>query len=211
MSDVTLILSQIESGDPSAAEQLLPLVYRELRRLASRKMASERSDHSIQTTALVHEAYIRLVDVETPRHWKGRGHFFAAAAEAMRRILIESARRRSALKRGSKLRRVPLDSIEVGRIEVADFDVGGFEVVGLDVCSAESDGKVLALDAALSRLTKHDPSKAKLVELRYFGGLTIDEAAEALGISTATANRYWAYARAWLQAEIGSATDSAAN
>jgi RNA polymerase sigma factor (TIGR02999 family) len=190
MSDVTRILSDIERGRPRAAEELLPLVYRELRRLAARNMASERSDHTMQATALVHEAYIRLVDVETPQDWKGRGHFFAAAAEAMRRILIDSARRRSALKRGSELKRIPLDEIEVGGTDSAD--------------------KVLAVDAALSRLTKHDPIKAKLVELRYFGGLTIDEAAEAMGISAATANRHWAYARAWLQAEMISATDSSA-
>lgn len=195
MSDVTQILSDIEKGAASASDALLPLVYRELRRLAAQKMASERSDHTIDATALVHEAYIRLVDVQTPQHWNGRGHFYSAAAEAMRRILIESARRRSALKRGAdQVQRVSLNSIEPLKISA----------------NTAVDDKMLAVDHALTRLSAMDPMKAKLVELRYFAGLTIEEAAEALQISTATANRSWAYARAWLQTEIQLATDSAA-
>ena len=188
MNDVTRILYEMQNGSPHAADELLPLVYNELRRLAHRKMAAERPDHTAQATGLVHEAYIRLVDVETPPHWNGRGHFFAAAAEAMRRILIESARRRSALKRGGEFKRIPLDDIDEGH--------------------DESSAQVLAVDAAVSRLAEHDPVKAKLVELRYFGGLSIAEAAEVLQISTATANRHWAYARAWLQTEIRSTCES---
>lgn len=188
MNDVTRILCEMESGSPHAAEELLPLVYNELRRLAQRKMAVERPDHTAQATGLVHEAYIRLVDVERPPHWSGRGHFYAAAAEAMRRILIESARRRSAMKRGGDFKRIALD------------DIGEDE--------DESSAQLLAVDSALSRLAAHDPVKAKLVELRYFGGLTIAEAAEAMQISTATANRHWAYARAWLQTEIQSTAES---
>lgn len=180
--DVTRILADIEHGDPAAAEQLLPLVYDELRRLAAMKMAAERPDLTVQATALVHEAYIRLVDVAAPQHWNSRGHFFAAAAEAMRRILVESARRRSAQKRGGDRQRVTLEAIDVGTGEEAE--------------------KLLALDAALTRFAQLDPLKAKVVSLRYFGGLTIEEAAEALGISTASANRYWTYARAWLQTEL---------
>lgn len=195
MSDVTQILSDIEKGAASASDALLPLVYRELRRLAAQKMASERSDHTIDATALVHEAYIRLVDVQTPQHWNGRGHFYSAAAEAMRRILIESARRRSALKRGAdQIQRVSLNTIEPLKISA----------------NTTVDDKMLAVDKALTRLAAMDPMKAKLVELRYFAGLTIDEAAEALQISTATANRSWAFARAWLQTEIQLATDSGA-
>lgn len=182
-ADVTRILADIEHGDPAAAEQLLPLVYDELRRLAAMKMASERPDLTVQATALVHEAYIRLVDTATPQHWNGRGHFFAAAAEAMRRILVESARRRSAQKRGGDRQRMPLEAVDVGHPNAAE--------------------QLLALDAALSRFAQRDPVKAKLVSLRYFGGLTIEEAAKALGVSTATANRHWSYARAWLQTEIG--------
>ncbi len=194
MNDVTRILFDIEQGGVNAAEELLPVVYRELRRLAAQKMASEKSDHTIDATALVHEAYIRLVDVQTPQHWNGRGHFYSAAAEAMRRILIESARRRSALKRGAdQKQRVSLTSIE--RIAHAPH--------------GSASDKLLAVDEALKRLAAHDPVKAKLVELRFFGGLTIDEAAEALQISPATANRAWAYARAWLQTEIQSPADSA--
>ena len=194
MNDVTRILFDIEQGGVNAAEELLPVVYRELRRLAAQKMASEKSDHTIDATALVHEAYIRLVDVQTPQHWNGRGHFYSAAAEAMRRILIESARRRSALKRGTdQKQRVSLTSVEL----IANPSHGS------------TADRMLAVDEALTRLAAHDPVKAKLVELRFFGGLTIDEAAEALQISPATANRAWAYARAWLQTEIQSATDSA--
>lgn len=187
MNDVTQILSDIHQEE--APDKLLPLVYRELRRLAAQKMASERLDHTFEATALVHEAYIRLVNSQTSHHWNGRGHFYSAAAEAMRRILIESARRRSALKRGANnLQRVPLDLVEPNSHST-------------DTRSAE---KMLAVDSALNRLTDVDPAKAKLIELRFFAGLTIEEAAEAMQISTATANRMWAFARAWLQTEIES-------
>ncbi len=193
MSEVTRILSNIEQGAANASDELLPLVYRELRRLAAQKMASEKSDLTIDPTALVHEAYIRLVDVQTPQHWNGRGHFYSAAAEAMRRILIESARRRSALKRGAnQQQRVSLNSIEPCTIPA-------------DAVTAD---KMLAVDRALTRLATQDPMKAKLVEFRYFAGLTSEETAEALQISTATANRAWAFARAWLQTEIGSVGNS---
>jgi len=193
MNDVTRILSEINQGNLTAAEDLLPLVYRELRRLAAQKMGVEKSDLTIDATALVHEAYIRLVDVETPQHWNGRGHFYSAAAEAMRRILIESARRRSASKRGAdRMHRIPLHSMECK-----------------DMTSSENSAdRILAIDAALMRLAMHDPTKAKLVELRYFGGLTIDEAAETLQISTATANRLWVFTRAWLQTELQSEPNS---
>jgi len=193
MNDVTRILSDIDQGKPNAANELLPLVYKELRRLAAQKMAREKPDLTIDATALVHEAYIRLVDVATPQQWNGRGHFYSAAAEAMRRILIESARRRSALKRGASLtQRIPLHTIDCG-------DVGSLD---------SSTEKILAIDAALTRLAIQDPTKAKLVELRYFGGLTIEEAAQTLEISTATANRLWAFTRAWLQSEVQSPSGS---
>ena len=193
MNDFTRILSEISRGSLTAADDLLPLVYRELRRLAAQKMGGEKSDLTIDATGLVHEAYIRLVDVDTPQQWNGRGHFYSAAAEAMRRILIESARRRSASKRGSdRMRRIPLHSVECK-----------------DITSCENSAdRILALDAALLRLAMYDPKKAKLVELRYFGGLTIDEAAESLQISTATANRLWAFTRAWLQTELQSEPNS---
>lgn len=190
MDDVTQVLSDVHQG--AAPDIILPLVYRELRRLAAQKMASERLDHTFGATALVHEAYIRLVNLQTSQHWNGRGHFYSAAAEAMRRILIESARRRSALKRGANnLRRVPLDLVEPISHST-------------DTRSAE---KMLAVDSALNRLADLDPAKAKLIELRFFAGLTIEEAAEAMQISTATANRMWAFARAWLQTEIESSNN----
>src|SRR5262245_48367909 len=185
MSDVTHILSAIEQCDPSAAEQLLPLVYDELRKLAAQKLAQEKPGQTLQATALVHEAYLRLVDVEQAQRWNSRGHFFAAAAEAMRRILIGNARRKQALKRGGHAQRVDLDAIELA--------------------DRPADDKLLALEEALHRLADRDPVKGQLVKLRYFAGLTTQEAAAILGISTATADRYWAYARAWLQNEI---TDS---
>jgi RNA polymerase sigma factor (TIGR02999 family) len=188
MNEVTQILSAIEQGDPHAAEQLLPLVYDELRKLAAQKMAQEKPGQTLQATALVHEAYLRLVDAKKVQHWNSRGHFFAAAAEAMRRILIDNARRRQAQKRGGQIKRVDLDALEL-----ADH---------------QASAKLLAMDDALIRLAAEDRVKAELVKLRYFGGLTTQEAASILGISTATADRYWAYARAWLQNEIATALQS---
>ena len=180
MSDVTRILTQIDSGDPAAAERLLPLVYDELRKLAAAKLAIERPGQTLQATALVHEAYLRLVG---DNQYTGRRHFFAAAAEAMRRILIDQARRRDSLKRGGQLQRHDLDNVPIS--------------------APESAVDLLALDEALTRFQQLDPSKAELVRLRYFAGMTIPQAAEALGISTTTADRHWAYARAWLHAELG--------
>ena len=178
MSDVTQILSAIEQGDPRAAEQLLPLVYDELRRLAAEKMAQERPGQTLQATALVHEAYLRLVGAEQAQHWEGRGHFFAAAAEAMRRILINRARDKGRQKRGGGWRRLELD-----RLAVAD---------------EASEEETLAVDEALQRLEQHNQPCADLVKLRFFAGLTMKEAAAALGIAPRTAQRYWAFARAWL-------------
>lgn len=183
MSDVTRILSQIESGDPAAAEQLLPLVYDELRKLAAAKLAQEKPGQTLQATALVHEAYLRLVDVEKLQHWESRGHFFAAAAEAMRRILIDSARRKRRLKRGGQLKRVDLDR--------ADF-----------VYQASPDG-LLIVDDAIDKLAKEDPQAAQLVKLRYFAGLSVEQAGECLGLSRSSAYEHWAYARAWLRCELG--------
>ena len=177
MNDVTRILSDLEQGDPHAAEQLLPLVYDELRRLAAARLADEKPGQTLQPTALVHEAYLRLVGGEE-RAWDSRGHFFAAAAEAMRRILVESARRKSTAKRGGKLRR-----IDVEQLSVAD---GGREA------------ELLALDDALAEFERHDPQAAALVKLRYFAGLSHQESAEALGIGRRAADRLWALARAWL-------------
>src|SRR3954467_6005051 len=178
MSDVTRILSAIEQGDPSAAEHLLPLVYDELRQLAAQKLAHEKAGQTLQATALVHEAYLRLVDVDKVRHWDSRGHFFAAAAEAMRRILAESARKKKRLGHGGGRRRVDLQE---------------------DLALANSPpDDLLALDEALTRLAAGEPAKAELVKLRSFAGLSIDEAADLMHISRTTAKRYWAYARAWL-------------
>lgn len=182
MSEVTRILAQIESGDPSAAEQLLPLVYDELRKLAAAKLAQEKPGQTLQATALVHDAYIRLVNVETAQHWDSRGHFFAAAAEAMRRILVENARRKQRLKHGGGRERLDWDEIEA-------------------VAEAPTD-ELLALDAALAKFERLEPAKAEVVKLRYFAGMSVEEAAQSLGISCATAKRYWAYARAWLFAEL---------
>jgi RNA polymerase sigma factor (TIGR02999 family) len=182
MSEVTRILSEIEQGDPHAAEQLLPLVYEELRRLAAQKLAQEKSGHTLQATVLVHEAYLRLVDVKQVQQWNSRGHFFAAAAEAMRRILVESARRKSRLKHGHEHPRIDLDS-------------------GCLVSAAPSLD-LLALDEALSRLAEIEPAKAELVKLRFFAGLTMPESAAALDISLATAERYWTFAKSWLYAEL---------
>jgi RNA polymerase sigma factor (TIGR02999 family) len=182
MSDVTRILSAIDQGDPSAAEQLLPLVYDELRKLAAQKMAQEKPGQTLQATALVHEAYIRLVDVDKAQHWNSRGHFFAAAAEAMRRILVDGAKRKRSIKRGGRLQRVGLED---GQIEAPNR--------GVDL---------IILDEALDKLAVHDPRKAELVKLRYFAGLTIRQAADVLGISESTADADWAYAKSWLRVQI---------
>ena len=182
MNDVTRILSQIESGDPSAAEQLLPQVYEELRKLAAAKLAQEKPGQTLQATALVHEAYLRLVAGDQAQRWEGRGHFFAAAAEAMRRILIENARRRSRARHGGKWERVELDFA--------------------DLKTRMQPNELLDLDEALRELERIDPPKARLVTLRYFAGMTIEQAAEVLGISRVTAHRYWVYARAWLHDRI---------
>jgi RNA polymerase sigma factor (TIGR02999 family) len=182
MSEVTRILSAIEQGEPHAAEQLLPLVYDELRRLAAQKLAHEKPGQTLDATALVHEAYLRLVDVEQAQHWNSRGHLFAAAAEAMRRILIENARRKARAKHGGDWQRV-------------DFEE-------LDVTTGVSPNQLVALDDALGRLAALDHVAGELVKLRYFAGLTLDQGAATLGISTATAYRHWAYARAWLCAEL---------
>jgi len=179
MSDVTRILSAIEQGDPSAADQLLPLVYDELRRLAAERLAHEKPGQTLQATALVHEAYLRLVG---DQHFDNRGHFFAAAAEAMRRILIDQARTRKSRKRGGAQQRHDIDEI--------------------DIAAPEPSIDWLVLNDVLSRFEQVDELKARLVKLRYFAGLTIPQAAEVLGISTTTADRYWAYARAWLHAEL---------
>jgi RNA polymerase sigma factor (TIGR02999 family) len=182
MNDVTRILSAIETGTPQAADELLPLVYNELRKLAVARLAREKPGQTLQATALVHEAFVRLVGNENLPAWNSRGHFFAAAAEAMRRILVEQARRKSRLKHGGGLNRVDLDS-------------------ACAVSEAWSND-LLALDEALSKLAHEEPAKAELVKLRYFAGLTMPESAAALGISLATAERYWTFARAWLYAEL---------
>lgn len=179
MSDVTRILSRIESGDPSAAAQLLPLVYGELRKLAAARMAAESPDQTLQPTALVHEAYLRLISPGDEAKWKSRGHFFAAAAEAMRRILVDAARRKRTAKHGGHLQRVELPDVP------AESELG--------------DEKLLALDAALTRFAAEDPIAARVVELRHFAGLSMEDAASALGLSLATAYRHWTYARAWLR------------
>ena len=183
MSDVTQILCAIEQGHPQAAERLLPLVYEELRRLAAYKMACEKPGHTLQATALVHEAYIRLVDVEKAQHWNSRGHFFAAAAEAMRRILIETARRKGRQKRGGCHRRIDLDSA--------------------DLVTVISPDELLAVDEAIDRLGQEDSVGAQLVRIRYFAGLSVEQAGAAIGISRANAYRHWNYARAWLSCELG--------
>jgi RNA polymerase sigma factor (TIGR02999 family) len=177
---VTRLLNDAASGDAGAAEELLPLVYQELRCLARQKMGQERAGHTLQATALVHEAFVRLVDRSTARSWEGRWHFFAAAAEAMRRILVDQARRRGRIKRGggSERQRINLENVEL----TVD----------------EPPQELLAVDEGLAALAVGHPDKAQLVKLRYFAGLTIEEAAEAMRISIATANRHWAYARAWL-------------
>jgi RNA polymerase sigma factor (TIGR02999 family) len=183
MSEVTRILDAITQGDQSAAAQLLPLVYDELRRLAAAKLAREGPGHTLQPTALVHEAYLRLVGPADERRWNSRGHFFGAAAEAMRRILIESARRKLGVKHGGGLQRQDLEEH--------------------DIPIAAPPEEILALGEALARLAADDADAARVVDLHVFAGLSIDEAAEALGVSRATAYRQWAYARAWLRCELG--------
>jgi len=188
MADVTQILSQIEQGDPSAAEQLLPVVYEELRKLAAAKLAHEKPGQTLQPTALVHDAYIRLVDVEKAQHWDSRRHFFAAAAQAMRRILVEKARAKGRDKRG-----------------------GGGVRIGLDDdlwISTTTPDQVLAVDDSLARLAQEDETAADVVKLRYFAGMSVAEAAEALGIHRTTAHRHWTYARAWIRAEIRASDQS---
>ena len=182
MTEVTRILSAIEQGDCSAAEQLLPLVYDELRRVAAAKLAHESPGQTLQPTALVHEAYIRLVGNDDRRSWNSRGHFFSAAAEAMRRILIEKARRRQRLRHGGGRRRLTLDN--------------------LDVADEKASDELLALDEALARLVLEDQRVAEVVKLRYFAGLTVEQTAAALGVSIRTAKRQWAYAKAWLYEEM---------
>jgi RNA polymerase sigma factor (TIGR02999 family) len=179
LADITQVLSQIESGDPLAVERLLPLVYEELRRLAASRLAQEKPGQTLQATALVHDAYIRLVDGEKGQRWKSRGHFFGAAAEAMRRILVDQARRKQADKRGGRGRRVPLDAAQVGFCSPAD--------------------EVLEIDDALNRLAVEDPLAARLVQLRYFAGLSIEDAAEVVGLSRSTGYEHWSYAKARLR------------
>ncbi len=182
MNDVTLLLEAMHRGEQQASEQLLPLVYDELRKLAAQRLQNERPGQTLQATALVHEAFMRLVDVEHQQQWNSRGHFFSAAAEAMRRILVESARRKRRLKRGGDLQRQELEADQI------------------EAPARKHD--LLALDEALEQLAVEDPAKCELVKLRFFAGLTIEQAAEILGISTSTAERHWAFARAWLYRQI---------
>ena len=182
MNDITYILTQIESGDPSAAVKLLPLVYDELRKLAAAKLSNEKPGQTIQATVLVHEAWLRLVGADADVHWNGRGHFFAAAARAMQRILVENARHKKRLKAGGEYSRVPLPDV-----------------------AASAPGPsvdVLAVDEALQKLERQDPRRAELVRLRFFAGLTLPEAARALGISASTADNDWVYAKTWLRLEL---------
>jgi RNA polymerase sigma factor (TIGR02999 family) len=183
MTEVTRILSAIEEGDPSAAEHLLPLVYDELRKLAGQRLDQEKPGQTLQATALVHEAYLRLVDVDQAQHWNSRGHFFAAAAEAMRRILVDNARRKSRLRHGGVLQRR--------------------DVEALDLASPQTPDGLVALSEALDRLAAANAQAAELVKLRFFAGLTNAEAAAALGVSPRKANQIWAYARAWLLESLG--------
>src|SRR4051794_22818152 len=189
MSDVTHILSAIENGDSSAAEQLLPLVYDELRQLAATRLAHEQPGQTLQATALVHEAYLRLVGTEQVQHWDSRRHFFAAVAEAMRRILLDRARDKRRLKRGGNWRRLRLDDIDLSVTEPPD--------------------DLIAVDEALQKLAREDPLCAELVKLRFFAGLTLDEAANPLGIARRTADRYWAFARSWLYSELSQGNEPA--
>ena len=187
MNDVTQILSQIESGDPAAAEQLLPLVYEELRKLAAVKLANEKPGQTLQATALVHEAYLRLVDGEKAHEWNSRGHFFGAAAEAMRRILVEQARRKNSRRLGGNMTRVDLTVMELG-LKDRDLDL-------------------VDLDEAIQQLEATDSRAAELVKLRFFAGLTVKQAAEVVSVSVATAENDWAYAKAWLRSQLSAAGD----
>ncbi|HEY3392739.1 MAG TPA: sigma-70 family RNA polymerase sigma factor [Lacipirellulaceae bacterium] len=182
MHEVTRILDALDAGDPQAASQLLPLVYEELRKLAAHRLAQERPGQTLQATALVHEAYLRLVDVEQPQQWSGRGHFFAAAAEAMRRILIESARRKLSQKHGGEMNRVSLDEVEAA--------------------ATQDPEQLLAIDEALAELERLDPQAGQLFKLRYFTGCSIEEGGEILGFSRASAYRHWTFARAWILAKL---------
>jgi RNA polymerase sigma factor (TIGR02999 family) len=182
MGEATRILSAIEAGDPAAAADLLPVVYAELRKLAAARLAQEKPGQTLQATALVHEAFLRLVDGEQTQHWKSCKYFFGAAAEAMRRILIEQARRKQTQRRGGGLKRQPVEEAEIA--------------------AAEPSLEILSVNEALERFERIDPQKADLVKLRFFAGLTNAQAADALGISATTADRYWVYARAWLHAEL---------
>ena len=184
MNDVTKILSRVEQGDAVAAQELLPLVYDELRKLAAQRMSFENPGQTLQATALVHEAYLRLVDVDQSQQWDNRGHFFAAAAESMRRILVENARRKNRLKRGGDMSRQQMNDVAIEAQEIHE--------------------DLISLDAALDRLKRVDPQAVKLVHLRYFVGVSIPDAAQMLGISSRSADRLWAFARAWLHQEVGS-------
>jgi RNA polymerase sigma factor (TIGR02999 family) len=188
MDDVTRLLDAAAAGDPRAAAELLPLVYGELRKLAAQRLAQERPGQTLQATALVHEAYLRLVDAEQAQHWNSRGHFFAACAEAMRRILVESARRKQRARHGGGRVRLDLEQLDLMDEPTADH--------------------FLALDEALERLAGEEKAVAEVVKLRYFAGLTIEQAAEALGISVRTANRHWAYAKAWLYQQLRQTGDA---
>jgi RNA polymerase sigma factor (TIGR02999 family) len=189
MSEVTQILSAIEQGDSAAAERLLPLVYDELRKLAAQKLTQEKPGQTLQATALVHEAYLRLVDVQQAQHWNSRGHFFAAVAEAMRRILVERARRNGRIRHGGGLRRA--------------------ELLDEEVAAPADEEQILLLDEALTRLAAARPQAAELVKLRFFAGLTLEETAPVLALSPRTARRLWAFARAWLRRDMERADESA--
>ena len=194
MNEVTRILSAIQHGDGQAPAQLLPLVYQELRELAAERFRHEKPGYSLQATALVHEAYLRLVDRDQPQQFNGRGHFFAAAAEAMRRILVERARRRQRVRHGGGRQRLDLEQLEAAQLTLADHVDAADELGAAD--------EIVALDEALVRLAAHEPQAADIVKLRYFAGLTAEQAADALDISLRTANRHWAYAKAWLYQQL---------
>jgi RNA polymerase sigma factor (TIGR02999 family) len=199
MKEVTRILSAIGGGDPAAARDLLPLVYEELRKLAAHRIANEKPGQTLQATALVHEAYLRLVDVDEVKrqHWNGRGHFFAAAAEAMRRILVERARRGQRIRHGGGRRQMNLDQLDSVRLQPEPNDG-----------SAADAEELLALDAALNRLEAEEPAAAAVVKLRCFAGLGVDAAAAALGVSPRTTKRHWAYAKAWLYQQLSTRGDT---